>query len=220
MRRRGSVILIGIIGRIGAGKSTVARLLAEHGARVIDADRIAHDVLKDADVQRALVARFGRGLIPEGPSPAAAGIDRKALAGIVFGPTADHRKALADLEAIVHPRVHERMEMLLDDIAGQEHSGGAEPVVVLDVPLLVRGGWLDRCDRVIVLECPDDVRHARIAPRFSRPQIEAREASWNEQMPPVLPAGKTSTVDTSEDPAYTHAQIDRLWPELSRRTQS
>jgi dephospho-CoA kinase len=214
------MILIGIIGRIGAGKSTVARLLAAHGARVIDADRIAHDVLLDADVQRALVARFGQEVIQGEPSPTAAGIDRKALARIVFGPTAVHRKALADLEAIVHPRVHERMETLLAGIAGEERRGGAEQVAVLDVPLLVRGGWLDRCDRIVVLECPDDVRRARIAARFSGPQIEAREASWNEQSPQALPAGKTATVDTSGDPAYTQSQIDRLWLELSRRSLS
>ena len=214
------MILIGIIGRIGAGKSTVARLLAEHGARVIDADRIAHEVLKDADVRSVLVARFGPGVIERGPSPSASGIDREALARIVFGPTAVHREALADLEAIVHPRVHQRIETLLGEIAEKEHASGAEPVVVLDVPLLVRGGWPDRCDRVVVLECPDDVRHARISPRFSRPQIEAREASWNAQSPPELPAGKTSTVDTSGDPAYTRTQIDRLWSELFRRSRS
>ena len=214
------MILIGIVGRIGAGKSTVARRLADHGARVIDADRIAHDVLLEADVREALVARFGPGVITGGSPPVAAGIDRRALSGIVFGPTAAHRKALADLEAIVHPRVHRRMETLLEEVAGEERSGGAERVVVLDVPLLVRGGWLHRCDHVIVLECPDDVRRARIAERFSGPQIDAREASWNEQSPPDLPAGKTSTVDTSGDPAYTRDQIDRLWPEFSRRVSS
>ncbi len=214
------MILIGIIGRIGAGKSTVARLLAAHGARVIDADRIAHEVLHGADVRRLLVERFGPGVIMGGPSPDAADINRKALARIVFGPTAAHRRALADLEAIVHPRVHARMETLLAGIAQEELSGGVAPVVVLDVPLLVRGGWLDRCDRIVVLECPDDVRRARIAARFSGPQIEAREASWNEQSPQALPPGKTSTVDTSGDPAYTRSQIDRLWPELSRRSLS
>ena len=214
------MILIGIIGRIGAGKSTVARLLAEHGARVIDADRIAHEVLHDADVRRLLVERFGPGLIKGSPSPDTADIDRKALAGIVFGPTAAHRRALAALEAIVHPRVHDSMEALLAGIAEEERRGGAEQVVVLDVPLLVRGGWLDRCDRIVVLECPDDVRRARIAARFSGPQIDAREASWNEQSPQALPPGKTVTVDTSGDPAYTQTQIDRLWSELSRRSHS
>jgi len=214
------VILIGIIGRIGAGKSTVARLLAEHGARVIDADRIAHEVLHEADVRRLLVERFGPGVIVGGLSPDTADIDRKALAGIVFGPTAAHRGALAALEAIVHPRVHDAMEAVLAGIAEEERRGGVERVAVLDVPLLVRGGWLDRCDRVVVLECPDDVRRARIAARFSGPQIEAREASWNEQAPRALPPGKTVTVDTSGDPAYTRGQIDRLWSELSRRSLS
>ena len=214
------MMLIGIIGRIGAGKSTVAKLLAEHGARVVDADRIAHEVLLEADVRRALLERFGPGLFTGSPAPDAARIDRKTLAGIVFGPTAAHREALADLEAIIHPRVHDRIEDLLAGIAGEEQRGGAGQVVVLDVPLLVRGGWLDRCDHLVVLECPADIRHARIAPRFSAPQIEAREASWNEQSPRIFPTGKTSTVDTSRDPAYTREQIDRLWHELSRRSPS
>ena len=70
------MILIGIIGRIGAGKSTVARLLAEHGARVIDADRIAHEVLHEGEVRRALVERFGPGVIEGARSPATTAIDR------------------------------------------------------------------------------------------------------------------------------------------------
>jgi len=212
------VIVIGIIGRIGAGKSTVAGLLAEHGARILDADRIAHDVLLDDDVRAALVARFGPGVIAAGAEPGTTTIDRRALAGLVFGPTPGHRLALADLEAIVHPRVHRRMEDRLADIAAAERVGPPEAVVVLDVPLLVRGGWLDRCDHVVVLECPDEVRHGRIASRFSVPQIEAREASWNEQSPRSLPARKTSTVDTSGDLAYTRSQIDRLLHRLSRRS--
>ena len=212
------MIVIGIIGRIGAGKSTVAGLLAEHGAQVIDADRIAHDLLGDAEVRAAIVARFGPGLMLEGSVPGMATIDRRALAGIVFGPTPGHRVALADLEAIIHPRVHERIEDRLATAAAAERAGPPEPVVVLDVPLLVRGGWLDRCDHVLVLECPDEVRHARISPRFSGAQVEAREASWNDQSPHRLPAGKTISVDTSGDPAYTRAQIDRLWHGLSRRS--
>lgn len=138
------MIVIGIIGRIGAGKSTVARLLADHGARVIDADRIAHDVLLEADVREAIVVRYGPGVITAGATPGTASIERKALAAMVFGPTIAHRQALADLEAIVHPRVHRRMEALLAEVVAAERTGTPESIVVLDVPLLVRGGWLDR----------------------------------------------------------------------------
>lgn len=212
------MILIGIIGRIGAGKSTVARLLEAHGARVLDADRIAHDVLRDDDVKRAIETRFGEGVIAPSTTAGPGEVDRGALAAIVFGSGAAHRAALADLESIVHPRVHDRLEELLAGIARAERDGGTEQVVVLDVPLLVRGGWLDRCDHVLVLECPDEVRRARIATRFTAGQIAAREASWNQQAPHSAFRGKTSTVDTSGDPAYTRLQIDRLWPGLLRRS--
>lgn len=210
------MIVVGIIGRIGAGKSTVAALLADHGARVIDADRIAHEVLLEEEVRDALVARFGSGVLGD---PATAGrpvVNRRMLAGLVFGPTASHRAALADLEAIVHPRVHRRIEQTLAESSAAEQAGGRMTWVVLDVPLLTRAGWVDRCDLVLVLECPDDIRRGRIAGRFPAEQIAAREAAWNRHPPPVLRPEKTRIVDTSGDPSYTRLQIDRLWNEFSR----
>jgi len=212
------VIVIGIVGRIGAGKSTVAAAFARHGARVIDADRIAHGVLAEPAVIDDVVARFGpRVLAAEGGAERR--IDRGALGGIVFGPSPEQALALRDLEAIVHPRVHDRIEGMLDQARAEARrsgagEGNAVPAVVLDVPLLVQAGWVDACDVVVVLECDDAVRRGRIAARFSPEQILARESAWARSLPHPLPPGKIRTVDTSGDPAYTLSQIDRIWADL------
>ena len=99
------MMIIGLIGRIGAGKSTVARRFAQHGATVVDADRHAHEVLEDPQVIAEVAGRFGPGVLNS-----LGRIDRAALAGIVFGTTPDHDTARAGLEAIVHPRVRRRVE--------------------------------------------------------------------------------------------------------------
>ena len=97
------MIVVGLVGKIAAGKSTVARRLAARGAHVIDADAVAHDALDDPEAKRAIVARFGGDVLDE-----AGRVRRPALAGRVFGPTPAHAAALADLEAIVHPLVRRR----------------------------------------------------------------------------------------------------------------
>jgi len=228
------LLVIGLLGKIGAGKSTVARRFAEHGAHVIDADSIAHEVLEEPAVVQAIAAAFGTGVLsPEGR------VLRSSLAEVVFGPSAGHAAALETLEAIVHPRVHERIEAELarlraaasavwDGIAAPDGakkvpgSGFPPPareplVVVLDVPLLGTGGWADRCDCIVVLECPAAVREQRLAQRQLSPrQRAAREAAWQAAAPPHPPAEKTLRVDTSGDVAYTWAQVDRIWSHLGR----
>ena len=207
------MLVVGLVGMIGAGKSTVARLLAAKGADVIDADRIAHEQFADEEVRRTIAARFGTGVLA-----ADGGIDRAALARLVFGPTAAHEAALRDLEAIVHPRVRHRIEAELDRLRRLPTTGGGRRVVVLDVPLLVRAGWAERCDRLLVVDCHEEVRRRRLADRgWTAEQQAAREAAWNRGS--ALPHGlepKILRVDASGDPTYTSEKIDRIWTDLQR----
>lgn len=217
------MITIGLIGRIGAGKSTVARRFGEHGAFVIDADALAHEVLGEPDVRAEIAARFGAGVLS-----AAGGVDRARLAEAVFGPTPVHAAALEALEAIVHPRVHRRIEAAL--AAAREAAGRPHALVVLDVPLLVRAGWDRVCDHLVVVECEDAVRRERLARRGVSPEQQAaREAAWEAgrgtasleaaSLEATAPPGRsgTFTVDTSRDLAYTHFQVDRILGELVSR---
>lgn len=199
------MIVIGLVGRIGAGKSTVARRFAEHGAAVIDADRLAHEALADPAVVAEVVARFGAAV-----RDAAGRIDRAALARLVFGPTPAHDAALADLESIVHPRVRRRIEAAL--------AAGSARVVVLDVPLLVQAGWADLCTDLVVVGCEESVRRGRLAARgWSPEQIAARDRAWDRSFVPPRPGPTTWSVDASGNPAYTLVHVDEIWRALLDR---
>lgn len=205
------MIIIGLIGRIGAGKSTVARRFAEHGATVVDADRHAHEVLADPEVTTAIAARFGDGVID-----AQGRVDRAALAARVFGGTPAHDADRAALEALVHPRVRRRLKAVLAEEAARNLPAGRRPAVVLDVPLLVQAGWSDLCTHLVVVECEESVRRLRLAGRgWSAEQIAARDRAWERgyRSPPAGPT--TWAVDASGLPAYTAGQVDRIWQAIS-----
>lgn len=207
------MIVIGLTGRIGAGKSTVAARFAAHGAGVIDADRIAHEVLEEDDVRREVVERLGPRVLGEDGR-----IRRRAVAEMVFGPTPEHARALEALEAVVHPRVRRRIAAELAAARRQAaERPGRRDVVVLDVPLLVQSGWDASCDLVVVVECAEEVRRARLAARGWTPsQQAARDSAWDRKYAvPKLPADKILTVDASGDLAYTFDQVDRMWSGLS-----
>jgi len=199
------MIVIGLVGRIGAGKSTVARRFAELGATVVDADRLAHEALAEPEVADAVAARFGPGV-----RDASGRIDRAAVAALVFGGTPAHQAALAALEAIVHPRVRRRIEGLL--------AAGSATAMVLDVPLLVQAGWADLCTDLVVVDCDDSVRRGRLAARgWSAEQIAARDRAWERGFVPPRPGPGTWSVDASGDPAYTRELVDRIWRTLRAR---
>ena len=115
------MLLVGLTGGIGAGKSTVAELLAERGAVIVDADRVARAVVEPGQpALKKLVERFGEGILdPDGR------LDRGALAKLVFGDD----EARRDLEAITHPAIN-------DEFSRRVVEAPSDAIVVLDVPLL------------------------------------------------------------------------------------
>jgi dephospho-CoA kinase len=161
------VIVIGLTGGIGSGKSAVAERLAVRGAVVIDADKLAHEVVEPG--RRAfgkVVERFGGAMVaPDGS------LDRAGLAATVFS----DRKALADLEAIIHPEVRAEIATRLASL------WGGDDVVVLDIPLLVESGGRDRYGlvAVIVVDAPVDVALERLMSerKMDRVAAEARIAN-------------------------------------------
>lgn len=201
------MIVIGLVGRIGAGKSTVARRFAAHGAVVVDADRHAHEVLDDREAIGEIAARFGAGVLD-----GAGRVDRRRLAGIVFGSAPGQQESLEALEAIVHPRVRLRVAAAIAEERARDPAAGRRSAVVLDVPLLVQAGWDALCTHLVVVECEEAVRRARLAARgWSNEQITARDRAWERgfRLPDAGPT--TWTVDASGDPSYTFEQVDRIW---------
>jgi dephospho-CoA kinase len=158
--------VIGVVGGIGAGKSTVAAELVRLGCGLIDADAIGHELLSDPDVQAELRRRWGEGGFgPDG------GVDRGALARRVF----HDPQELAALNAIMHPRMRRRMEERIARLA-QDPSAAA---VVIDAAVLFEAGWDDLCTHVVFVQAPEDARARRVqASRgWDRATWTAREKS-------------------------------------------
>jgi dephospho-CoA kinase len=153
------MLRVGLTGGIGAGKSTVAGRLAEHGAVVIDADKIAREVVEPGTEGLAeLVAEFGRDILaPDGS------LDRPSLAAKAFA----NDEARNKLNAIVHPKIGKRTAELVDKAA-------PEAVVVHDVPLLVENGLAPVYHLVIVVDAPEDVRLARLTGPRGMSEVDAR----------------------------------------------
>lgn len=189
------VLRIGLTGGIGSGKSTVAALLAARGAVIIDADRIAREVVEPGTPGlAAVVAEFGDGVLAADGS-----LDRPALAAIVFADPA----ARARLDGIVHPLVRLRATELLAELP-------ADAVAVQDVPLLVETGQAAAYDLVLVVETDLDTRIARLVSRgMTEPDARARIAAQvtDEQRR----AAADVVLDNSGTPERLAAQVDRFW---------
>jgi dephospho-CoA kinase len=162
------MIVVGLTGGIGSGKSTVAAMLLSRGAVVIDADEIARDVVAPGRPgHQRVLERFGESVVePDGR------LDRRALAAVVFADAA----ARADLEAIVHPEVRAEIARRLAEL------GNGNGVVVLDVALLVEKGGVDDygLDGVLVVDAPVDlvldrlVRFREMDPDDARARIASQ----------------------------------------------
>ena len=156
--------VIGIVGGICSGKSTVAAEFAKLGCERIDADKIAHKLLDKPVVRDKIVACFGQALLDS-----AGKISHKKLADIVF---TDGDK-LSLLNSIVHPLVLERAEQLIKQYNRQIRV----KAIVLDMPLLVEVGWAKRCDRLIFVDCRQQLRvdRAKKLGFFDENQFKIRE---------------------------------------------
>ncbi|NBO25761.1 MAG: dephospho-CoA kinase [Actinobacteria bacterium] len=154
---------LGLSGGIGSGKSTVAKILSDLGAVVIDADAIAKEVLEPGQVgYESVVHAFGGSVLDTSGN-----IDRKQLAAAVFQDTSQ----LAQLEAIVHPAVSARVTQIRESLP-------ANSIVVYDTPLLVEKQLQDQFDKVIIVIADVDVRRSRLVSRgLDTSDIAARIAN-------------------------------------------
>ncbi len=189
-------LLIGLTGGIGSGKSTVADLLAARGALVIDADRLAREVVEPGTPGlEAVVTRFGPGvLLPDGR------LDRAALGRVVFADEAARR----DLEAIIHPAVRKRAAAL---------TAAAPPrtAVVQVIPLLVETGQQDAFDLVVVVDVDPAVQLARVQARDGLSEEDARARVGAQAAREARLAAADVVIGNDGSPADLTAQVDRFW---------
>ena len=189
------MLVVGLTGGIGAGKSTVSRLLASHGAVIVDADLIAREVVEPrGPAYQAVVDRFGPSVVL-----ADGHLDRARLAAIVFS-DAD---ALRDLNHIVHPAVGGVIAARLAEEASTDH------VVVLDVPLLVESGRSNTTGTIVV-DCPPEEALRRAVAR-GLPEDDVRRRMANQVSREERLAKADFVVDNSGPQSALPAEVDRAW---------
>jgi dephospho-CoA kinase len=200
------MLLVGLTGGLGAGKSTAARMLARRGAVVIDADQLAARALEPGTGgYRRVRDVFGDDVVG-----ADGRLDRGAIAAEVFRDPEKRRT----LELIVHPEV---FRMLAETLEAHRHT---DDIVVFDVPLLVETGFQDACDVVVVVTAPESqqVDRAMTGRRLSESEARARIAA---QVPPNdREAAADIIIRNDGDLAALEAQIDDLWDELRHRAEA
>lgn len=190
------VRLVGLTGGIGSGKSTVSGLLEGYGAVIVDADRIAREVVEPGgSAYDAVLVRFGADV-----RSADGSIDRPALADVVFRDPA----ALADLNAIVHPAVG---VMIAERTAAH---AGTDDTVVLDVPLLVETGRAG-VQGVLVVDCDPEVAVRRLVELRGMDEADARRRMANQASREERLARADVVIDNSGDLAHLAAEVERAW---------
>ncbi len=189
------MFVVGLTGGIGSGKSTVAECFADHGVLVIDTDVIARQLtVPGSEALDTIRAAFGETVMqPDGT------LDRAALRRRVFADAAARRQ----LEAILHPRIRQRVEKALATLAA--------PYALIVIPLLVEtGGYRDVLNRVLVVDCPEELQIARVVARSGLAQDEVKAIL-------AVQAGRAERLAVADDvivntatPAALRAKVARL----------
>lgn len=198
------MLLVGLTGGIGAGKSTVSALLAELGACIVDADEIARQLQSaGSPVLAAMAERFGEGILNDDGS-----LNRAAVAEIVFGNDDASKAALKDLNGIVHPAM--QAEILRQIKIG--HDGGQH--VVLDFPLLAENPR-DDLDATIVIDIDPEIAVERLVNSRGMDETDARNRIANQASREKRLAIATHVIDNSEGVDSLREQVADVWSTIT-----
>ena len=198
------MVKVGLTGGICTGKTTVGRMFVDLGCRLVDSDRITHELFEPGEmVYEAVVAEFGRRIQDDEGR-----IDRSVLGEIVFNDP-DRRQRLNDL---VHPAVIERQKEFLQRVGAEDPVS----VAIVDAALMIEVGTYKNYDRVVVVTCTPDQQRQRLGERFplSDDEIEARISS---QMPLDQKAGYADfVIDNSGPLEETRRQVGEVYEKLKK----
>ena len=202
------MVVIGVTGGFGTGKSTVAGMFKRLGAVVLDADVIAHELMEPKQLAwRQIIKAFGSGILNEDET-----VNRRQLAAVVFRNAQRRRK----LEAILHPKVMREIRRRLHELRRSRRV----KAVVLDVPLLVEVGAQRLADAIVVVTALPAVQRQRLQHKYglSGEELDARiAAQWDLSAKAAL---ADAVVENSGSVNATRTQVTRLWNRLVRSSSS
>lgn len=201
-------IMVGLTGGIGSGKSTVAELLAERGAHVIDADRVAHEVYAPGTLGfERLVERFGEDIVGEDGA-----IDRARLGALVFR----DKDALSDLNGIVHPLVRAEVAARIADIVADD----PDAILVIEAALMTETGWTGGAGRLwAVIAHPEVVKHRLVALRGMEPaEVQRRMAAQADNATRRRTA--TRVIENNGSLLDLEAEVQAAWAELQHELEA
>ena len=196
------MLKIGLTGGIGSGKSTVASRLHKLGAKVIDADQVAREIVEPGQPALAELAEAFKGILAEDGS-----LNRAELARQAFATP----EATEKLNSITHPRIRERTQELFSEAEEQ----GVE-VLVYDMPLLIENGEYKQMDHVLVVDAPDDVRVDRLVNQRGLDEGDARRRIAAQIDRETRLQVADTVLDNGGERENLIAQVDRFWETISR----
>ncbi|MEP6733365.1 MAG: dephospho-CoA kinase [bacterium] len=201
------MLLVGLTGNIGSGKSAVAQLLSERGATIIDADVLARRAVEvGTPAYRAIAERWGTSILAQDGA-----IDRAALRRIVFSDPAQ----LEQLNAYVHPEVERMREVLVE----QARARG-DHLVVCDVPLLFERRLTDSFDRIVLVDAPRPVRLERLVRERGLRETEAMDMIVA-QMPAELKRARANhVIDNDGTLTQLDQRVAEVWKALQEEASS
>ncbi len=195
-------LLVGLTGGIATGKSTVSAMFAHRGARVIDADVLAREVVLPGQPAYAQIVReFGREVLEEDGH-----LDRKRLGAIVFSDPAKRKR----LEEITHPAIRARQQRILSVLEEERY----ESIVIWDAALLIESGGQKGMDRVVVVVTDPATEIERLVARDQIPEEEARHRVASQMPISVKARFADYVIDNSGDRAATEARVREVYAKL------
>jgi dephospho-CoA kinase len=204
------VLKVGLTGGIASGKTAVGKVFVGLGAQLIQADRIAHELMKPGqDVYEQVVARFGREILNTDRT-----INRAQLAETAFGSGDKRPSRIEELNRIVHPAVVRRQNEWMEEIARHHPSG----VAIVEAALILEAGAAEDFDRMMVVTCTEEQRATRFAARQNIPIDAARKEVARRMAAQLSDAEKIKAadyvIDNSGTLEHTRAQVLQVWEEL------
>lgn len=197
------MIVIGLTGGILSGKSTVAEMLQDLGAAVIDADKVGHECYRPyTEGWEKVVAAFGKGILGTDDE-----IDRAKLSQIVFG----NADALHKLNDIMHPIIRKSVEEKIKQFAGQ-----GSDVVVVEAPVFIEAGWADLVDQIWVTAVPEEVAAKRFSKRSGLTEQEAVRRIKSQMTNDERVKHADRVIDTNRSIEQTKSDVQKLWRELKK----